>query len=106
MIWHSFIKNSLEELFSRIRIAVLMNSMIWHSFSIVFLDLTIGCILSSEWNYMSKLRKLMHIDLSWNVFEKDILRFLGGALPDLKSVDLSHNEMQGPLSSKGAYIYF
>ena len=48
----------------------------------------------------------MHIDLSWNVFEKDILRFLGGALPDLKSVDLSHNEMQGPLSSKGAYIYF
>lgn len=48
----------------------------------------------------------MHIDLSWNVFEKDILRFLGGALLGLKSVDLSHNEMQGPLSSKGAYIYF
>ena len=94
------------ELFSRIRIAVLMNSMIWHYFPIVFLDLTIGYILSSEWNYMSKLSKLMHIDLSWNVFEKDILRFLGGALPALKSVDLSHNEMQGPLSSKGAYIYF
>ena len=91
------------ELFSRIRIAVLMNR-IWHYFPIV--DLTIGYILSSEWNYMSKLSKLMHIDLSWNVFEKDILRFLGGALPDLKSVDLSHNEMQWPLSSKGAYIYF
>nr|POE84983.1 isoform 2 of probable leucine-rich repeat receptor-like protein kinase [Quercus suber] len=65
-----------------------------------------GSITTQEWNYMSKLSKLMHIDLSWNVFEKDILRFLGGALPDLKSVDLSHNEMQGPLSSKGAYIYF
>ncbi|KAK7851230.1 receptor-like protein 13 [Quercus suber] len=59
-----------------------------------------GSITTQEWNYMSKLSKLMHIDLSWNVFEKDILRFLGGALPDLKSVDLSHNEMQGPLSSK------
>ncbi|XP_030969718.1 putative receptor-like protein 8 [Quercus lobata] len=41
----------------------------------------------------------MHIDLSWNLLQKDILRFLG-ALPDLKYLDLSYNEMQGPLSSK------
>lgn len=88
------------ELFSRIRIAVLMNR-IWHYFPIV--DLTIGYILSSEWNYMSKLSKLMHIDLSWNLLQKDILRFLG-ALPNLKYLDLSYNEMQGPLSSKGTYM--
>ena len=53
-----------------------------------------------ESNYLSKMSKLAHLNLSWNHFDKEILRFLG-ALPILKSLDLSGNFMKAPLSSHG-----
>ena len=81
-----------------------MNNMIRHSFRIVFMNLTIGCIFLSESNCLSKLNKLTHLDLSWTHFDKENLRFLG-ALPVLKSLDLTNTRMAGPLSGKGMYIY-
>ena len=81
-----------------------MNNMICHSFRIVFMNLTIGCIFLSESNGLSKLTKLTHLNLSWTHFDKENLRFLG-ALPVLKSLDLSYTLMKGPLSDKGMYIF-
>ena len=54
----------------------------------------------TESNCLSKMSELAHLNLSWNSFDKEILRFLG-ALPVLKSLDLSYNYMKGPLSSHG-----
>ena len=54
----------------------------------------------TESNCLSKMSKLAHLNLSWNHFDKEILRFLG-ALPVLKSLDLSYNLMEAPLSSHG-----
>ena len=82
-------------------IIVIMKNMLWHSFPIVFMDLTIGWIcFFTESNCLSKMSKLAHLNLSWNYFDKEILRFLC-ALPVLKSLDLSNNYMEGPLSSHG-----
>ena len=81
-----------------------MNNMICHSFRIVFMNLTIGCIFLSESNCLSKLTELTHLNLSWTHFDKEILRVLG-ALPVLKSLDLSNADMKGPLSGKGMYIF-
>ena len=81
-----------------------MNNMICHSIRIAFMNLTIGCIFLSESNCLSKLTKLTHLNLSWTRFDKENLRFLG-ALPVLKSLDLSFTFMEGPLSSKGMYIF-
>ena len=64
-----------------------MNNMTCHSFRIVFMNLTIGCIFLSESNGLSKLTKLTHLNLSWTHFDKENLRFLG-AFPVLKSLDL------------------
>ncbi|KAL0010124.1 hypothetical protein SO802_005232 [Lithocarpus litseifolius] len=44
--------------------------------------------------------KLAHLNLSWNHFDKEILRFLC-ALPVLKSLGLSYNYMEVPLPSHG-----
>ncbi|XP_041016837.1 receptor-like protein 13 [Juglans microcarpa x Juglans regia] len=52
-----------------------------------------------EFHGLSKLSKLKHLDLSSNHFGKQILRVLG-ALPTLKSLNLSTNEIEGPLSIK------
>ena len=46
--------------------------------------------------------KLTQLNLRYNNFDKEILRSLG-ALPVLKSLDLSYNDM-GSLSSKGTCI--
>ena len=46
--------------------------------------------------------KLTELNLRGNNFDKEILRSLG-ALPVLKSLDLSFNNMW-PISSKGTYI--
>ena len=81
-----------------------MNNMICHSFRIVFMNLTIGCIFLSESNGLSKLTKLTHLKLCWTHFDKENLRFLG-ALPVLKSLDLSNARVEGPLSGKGMYIF-
>ena len=54
----------------------------------------------TESNCLPKMSKLVHLNLSWNYFDNVILRFLG-ALPVLKSLDLSNNYMEGPLSSHG-----
>ena len=54
----------------------------------------------TESNCLSKMSKLAHLNLSWNQFDKENLRFLG-ALPVLKSLDLSQNYMEGTLSSHG-----
>ena len=54
----------------------------------------------SKSNCLSKMSKPTHLNLSWNNFDKEILRFLG-ALPILKSLDLSYNYMEGSLSSHG-----
>ena len=54
----------------------------------------------TESNCLSKMSKLAHSNLSWNYFDNEILRFLG-ALPVLKSLDLSNNQMEGPLLSHG-----
>ncbi|KAK7851170.1 receptor-like protein 1, partial [Quercus suber] len=51
-----------------------------------------------EPNCLSKLSKLTHLNLRENKFDKEILRSLG-ALPVLKSLDLSYNNMW-PLSSQ------
>ena len=81
-----------------------MNNMICHSFRIVFMNLTIGCIFLSESNCLSKLTELTHLNLSWTHFDNEILRVLG-ALPVLKSLDLSNADMKGPLFGKGMYIF-
>ena len=57
-------------------------------------------MIFTESNSLSKMSKMVHWNLSQNQFDKEILRFLG-ALPVLKSLDLSHNYMEGPLSSHG-----
>ena len=49
-------------------------------------------------NCLSKMSKLGHLDLRWNQFDKEILRFLG-ALLVLKFIDLSYNYMEAPLFS-------
>ena len=54
----------------------------------------------TESNCLSKMSKLAHLNLSWNNFDKEILRILG-ALPVLKSLDVSNNQMEGPLLSHG-----
>ena len=81
-----------------------MNNMICHSFRIAFMNLTIGCIFLSESNCLSKLTKLTHLNLSSTHFDNENLRFLG-ALPVLKSLDLTNTRMAGPLSGKGMYIF-
>ncbi|XP_050285639.1 receptor-like protein 15 [Quercus robur] len=53
---------------------------------------------SKESDFLSKLRKLTHLNLAENDFDNKILRSLG-ALPVLKSLDLSWNNLW-PLSSK------
>ncbi|XP_042987251.1 receptor-like protein 14 isoform X5 [Carya illinoinensis] len=58
-----------------------------------------GPLSIKEFHGLSKLSKLKHLDLSWNKFGNQILRVLG-ALPALKSLDLSDNYMEGPLSIK------
>ena len=58
--------------------------------------------LSSESDCLPNLRKLTHLNLAWNNFDNKILRCLG-ALPVLKSLDLSNNYIW-PLSSKGTCI--
>ncbi|KAL4594763.1 hypothetical protein ACB092_12G042700, partial [Castanea dentata] len=62
------------------------------------------CIFLSESNCLSKLTKLTHLNLSRTHFDKENLSFLG-ALPVLKSLDLSYTHMKGPLSGKGMYIF-
>ena len=57
-------------------------------------------IFFTKSNFLSKMTKLAHLNLCLNDFDKEILRFLG-ALPVLKSLDLSDNYMEGPLSSHG-----
>ncbi|XP_065624357.1 receptor-like protein 56 [Quercus suber] len=57
-----------------------------------------GWLGNEESNCLSKMSKLAHLNLRSNYFDKEILRFLG-ALPVLKSLDLSNNYMKGPLSS-------
>ncbi|XP_030968106.1 receptor-like protein 56 isoform X1 [Quercus lobata] len=57
-----------------------------------------GWLGNKESNCLSKMSKLAHLNLSWNHFDKEILRFLG-ALPVLKFLNLSYNHMEGPLSS-------
>ncbi|XP_030968997.1 receptor-like protein 56 isoform X3 [Quercus lobata] len=59
-----------------------------------------GWLGNEESNCLSKMSKLAHLNLSWNNFDKEILRILG-ALPVLKSLDLSYNQMEGPLPSHG-----
>ena len=81
-----------------------MNNMICHSIRIAFMNLTIGCIFLSESNCLSKLTKLTHLNLSSTHFDNENLRFLG-ALPVLKSLDLTNTRMAGPLSGKGMYIF-
>ena len=81
-----------------------MNNMICLSFRIVFINLTTGCIFLSESNCLSKLTKLTHLNLSSTDFDKENLRFMG-ALPVLKSLDLSYARMEGPFSGKGMYIF-
>ena len=49
-------------------------------------------------NCLSKMRKLAHLNLSGNYFDKELLRFIG-VLPVLKSLDLSYNYMERPLFS-------
>ena len=56
----------------------------------------------SESDFLSKLRKLTDLNLAENDFDNKILRSLG-ALPVLKSLDLSLNNLW-PLSSKGTCI--
>ena len=81
-----------------------MNNMICHSIRIAFMNLTIGCIFLSESNCLSKLTKLTHLNLSSTHFDKENLRLMG-ALPVLKSLDLSYARMEGPFSGKGMYIF-
>ena len=81
-----------------------MNNMMCHSFHIVFMNLTIGCIFLSESNGLSKLTKLTHLNLSWTHFDKENLRFLG-AFSVLKSLDLNYTCMEGFLFGKGMYIF-
>ncbi|KAM3699504.1 hypothetical protein ACJW31_05G030600 [Castanea mollissima] len=57
-----------------------------------------GWLGNEESNCLSKMSKLAHLNLSWNNFDKEILRILS-ALPVLKSLDLSNNQMEGPLPS-------
>uniref|UniRef100_A0A7N2LN42 Leucine-rich repeat-containing N-terminal plant-type domain-containing protein n=2 Tax=Quercus lobata TaxID=97700 RepID=A0A7N2LN42_QUELO len=57
-----------------------------------------GSLLFKESDFLSKLRKLTHLNLAENDFDNKILRSLG-ALPVLKSLDLSSNNLW-PLSSK------
>uniref|UniRef100_A0A7N2LNG9 Leucine-rich repeat-containing N-terminal plant-type domain-containing protein n=2 Tax=Quercus lobata TaxID=97700 RepID=A0A7N2LNG9_QUELO len=57
-----------------------------------------GWLGNEESDCLSKLRKLTHLNLAWNNFDNKILRSLG-ALPVLKSLDLSWNNIW-PLSSK------
>nr|XP_023908206.1 LRR receptor-like serine/threonine-protein kinase FLS2 [Quercus suber] len=58
----------------------------------------LGWLKNEEPNCLSKLSKLTHLNLRENKFDKEILRSLG-ALPVLKSLDLSYNNMW-PLSSQ------
>ena len=88
--------------FSCITITMLMNNMIWHSFYILLINLTMDFFFFSESNCLSKMSKLTQLNLRRNNFDKEILRSLG-ALPVLKSLDLSFNNMW-PLSSKGTCI--
>ncbi|KAF3951926.1 hypothetical protein CMV_022474 [Castanea mollissima] len=58
-----------------------------------------GWLGNEESNCLSKLTKLTHLNLSRTHFDKENFRFLG-ALPVLKSLDLSYTHMKGPLSGK------
>ncbi|KAK7854704.1 receptor-like protein 13, partial [Quercus suber] len=64
---------------------------------ILFVGLN-GTLPIQESDCLSKLRKLTHLNLAGNDFDNKILRSLG-ALPVLKSLDLSSNNIW-PLSSK------
>ena len=75
------------------------------TFCISLINLTMDFFffsLSSESDCLPNLRKLTHLNLAWNNFDNKILRWLG-ALPVLKSLDLSNNRFW-PLSSKGTCI--
>ncbi|KAA8541946.1 hypothetical protein F0562_023098 [Nyssa sinensis] len=67
------------------------------------LDLSVNELTSTstiqDVKMLSKLSKLRHLDLSWNLFDKDNLRFLG-ALPSLKFLSLADNGMEGSLSTQ------
>ncbi|KAG6702629.1 hypothetical protein I3842_07G045100 [Carya illinoinensis] len=56
-----------------------------------------GHLSIKEFHALSKLSKLKHLDLSYNFFGNQILGVLG-ALPALKSLNLRHNGIKGPLS--------
>ncbi|KAK4571165.1 hypothetical protein RGQ29_029833 [Quercus rubra] len=58
-----------------------------------------GWLGNEESNCLSKLTKLTHLNLSSTHFDNENLRFLG-ALPVLKSLDLTNTRMAGPLSGK------
>ncbi|KAB1218733.1 LRR receptor-like serine/threonine-protein kinase GSO2 [Morella rubra] len=55
-----------------------------------------GSLTTQECRGLSNMTKLMHLDLSYNLFDKDILRCLG-ALPALQSLHLQDNRMEGRL---------
>ena len=92
---------------SCITIIVLMNNMIWYSFLILLINLTIDfiiiiIIIISESNYLFKLSKLTDLNLRDNYFDNKIL-WSFGALLILKSLDLSFNNMWS-LSSQSTCI--
>ncbi|XP_022721182.1 probably inactive leucine-rich repeat receptor-like protein kinase At3g28040 isoform X1 [Durio zibethinus] len=68
-----------------------------------FLDLSNnkleGSLKMQDLKKLSKLRKLEYLDLSYNDFDKDIMR-LSESLSSLKSLDLSFNYMEGSLSNQ------
>ncbi|XP_058071078.1 receptor-like protein 14 [Magnolia sinica] len=53
----------------------------------------------ASFEMLSRLSNLEHLDLSWNLFNRSILPYLG-ALSSLKTLDLSDNDLQGCFTSK------
>ncbi|KAG6621626.1 hypothetical protein I3842_Q015300 [Carya illinoinensis] len=53
-----------------------------------------GPLPAQEFQGLSKLSKLKHLDLSGNFFGNQILRVLGAQLPALESLDLSYNGIE------------
>ena len=89
--------------FSYITIPVLMTNIICHSFRILLINLTMDfSFLFFRTQLFFKTEQANIFNLRENKFDKEILRSLG-ALPVLKSLDLSYNNMW-PLSSQGTCI--